>query len=100
MTELGTLLTVLASLAVVAGGLWRLISAIYRVAQDLRDNKNATIANTVAINQLRNDNGGRLINLEFRVTQVERLVLAPQSGSQYRGPSARTATRQAGYGQW
>jgi hypothetical protein len=79
LTAFGSWIAVLAGLAVVLGGGWKMISAIYRVAQDLRDNKNATIANTQAINQLRNDNGGRLINLEFRVTQVERIVLGSRA---------------------
>lgn len=81
LTGVGATLAVLASAAVALGGLWRLIAAIYRVAQDLRDNKNATVANTQAIHELRKDNGGRLVNLEFRVSQVERLVLGSRNQS-------------------
>ena len=63
--------TVLASSVVVFGGLWRLTRAIWRVAQDLRDNKAATVKNTEALAGLSIDMMSRVTNLESWRQRIE-----------------------------
>ena len=63
---------ILAAAVVVFGGLWRLTRAMWRAAQDLRDHKQATDANTVAIRELSVKMDGRITSLEDRVAKLER----------------------------
>lgn len=64
-------LTMLASAVIVLGGLAALTRAIWKAAQDVRDNKRATQANTVAITELSVKMDGRITSLETRVSTVE-----------------------------
>lgn len=63
--------TILASAVVVLGGLVAVTRALWRVAQDIRDNKRATEANTVALGELSTKMDGRITSLEARVTKLE-----------------------------
>lgn len=65
------ILTMLASSVVVLGGLVALTRAIWKAAQDLRDNKQATVKNTEAIADLSMKMDGRITSLEARMTVVE-----------------------------
>lgn len=65
------ILAMLASAVVVFGGLAALTRAIWHAAQDLRDNKQATIKNTEAIADLSTKMDGRITSLEARMNSVE-----------------------------
>ena len=72
MTNLSTVIAILAGAVIVLSGLGALTRAIWRSAQDLRDNKNATLANTTAIVELSTKMDGRITSLEARMLEVER----------------------------
>jgi putative Mn2+ efflux pump MntP len=72
MTNLSTVIAILAGAVIVLSGLAALTRAIWRSAQDLRDNKNATLANTTAIVELSTKMDGRITSLEARMLEVER----------------------------
>lgn len=65
------ILAMLASAVVVLGGLVALTRAIWNAAQDLRDNKAATVKNTEAIADLSLKMDGRITALEGRMSQIE-----------------------------
>lgn len=71
MSATASVLTILASACVVLAGLVTLTRAIWKAAQDLRDNKQATQANTVALDELKTMMDGRIVSLESRMTAVE-----------------------------
>lgn len=62
---------ILASAVVVLGGLIAVTRALWRVAQDIRDNKRATVANTAALGELSIKMDGRISLLESRVATLE-----------------------------
>jgi hypothetical protein len=64
VTELGAVIAILASAVVVFGGLAAVTRALWRVAQDIRDNKQATQENTTAITDLSTKMDGRITALE------------------------------------
>lgn len=64
MNSIASLFTVLASAFVVAAGLTALTRAIWKAAQDVRDNKQATQANTRALAELKTLMDGRIGELE------------------------------------
>ena len=72
MNNISTVFTILASAIIVCGGMVALTRAIWRAAQDLRDNKRATQANTAAIGDLNNRMDGRIAMLEARMNEMER----------------------------
>lgn len=74
MNGAGTVLAVLASAVIVLGGLAAVTRAIWRVAQDLRDNKQATQANTQALSNLAKQMDGRLTAIETRLARLEGVV--------------------------
>jgi hypothetical protein len=65
-------LAVLASAVIVLTGIVALTRAIWRVAQDLRDNKAATQANTKAVDNLAAQMDGRITSIEKRLSDLER----------------------------
>lgn len=72
LTGTGAVLAILASAVVVLSGLAVLTRAIWRIAQDIRDNQAATSANTRALAQLTSQLDGRLTSIEGRLSAVER----------------------------
>lgn len=74
MSSVTVILAILASAVVVFGGLWRLTRAVWVAAQDLRDNKSATIKNTEAIGELSQKMDGRITSLENRMLDVEKRI--------------------------
>jgi hypothetical protein len=64
MSSTALVATILASAVVVFGGLWRLTRAIWRLAQDMRDNKTATVHNTKALADFSITMDSRISNLE------------------------------------
>ena len=71
MSEAGAVVAILASAVIVLTGVVALTRAIWRVAQDLRDNKNATLANTRAIDNLAGQMNGRISSIEERLSSLE-----------------------------
>ena len=69
--NVASMFTILASSVVILGGLVALTRAIWKAAEDVRDNKRATQANTVAITELSVKMDGRITSLEARMSQVE-----------------------------
>lgn len=72
LTAAGGIFAIMASAVVVVGGLVAVCRALWKVANDIRDAKNATLANTTAINELSTKMDGRITSLEGRVQQLER----------------------------
>lgn len=77
MSSAAAVATILASSVVVLGGLVALVRSLARLAITIRDNKNATEANTKALGNLKESMDGRLTALE----QWRRDVEAHQSKS-------------------
>lgn len=71
MSEAALVFTVLSSAVIVLGGLAALTRAIWRAAQDLRDNKQATTRNTEALDKLAAQMDGRLTAIEARLSRLE-----------------------------
>ncbi|HXJ27550.1 MAG TPA: hypothetical protein VNH17_17685 [Streptosporangiaceae bacterium] len=67
----GGVFAIMASAVVVLGGLVAVCRALWKVANDIRDAKNATLANTEAINELSLKMDGRITSLEARVQSLE-----------------------------
>ena len=72
VSEIGAVVAVLASAVIVLTGAVALTRAVWRVAQDLRDNRAATLANTRAIDNLAGRMDGRLGTVEERLSALER----------------------------
>ena len=69
MSGSALVLTMLASAVIVLGGLVALTRAIWKAAQDIRDNKRATVSNTAALADLSQKMDGRITSLEaWRLT--------------------------------
>ena len=81
MSTAGTVLAILASAVIVLGGLTAVTRAIWKVAQDLRDNKNATNANTDALQKLATQMDGRLTAIEQRLASLEVKVHADRDAA-------------------
>lgn len=64
MTQVGAVIAILASAVIVLGGLAAVTRALWKVAQDIRDNKQATQENTTAITDLSTKMDGRITALE------------------------------------
>jgi hypothetical protein len=62
---------IMASAIVVLGGLVALTRSIWHAAQDIRDNKIATVKNTEAIGELSVNMDGRLTVIESRLSSLE-----------------------------
>jgi len=71
MSAAGAVLAILASAVIVLTGIIALTRAVWRVAQDLRDNKNATQANTKAVDNLAAQMDGRITLIEKRLSDLE-----------------------------
>jgi hypothetical protein len=71
MVNTSTVFAILASAVIVLTGVVALTRAVWRVAQDLRDNKTATQANTRALGNLGPQMDGRLTSIEARLSQLE-----------------------------
>jgi hypothetical protein len=67
----GSVLAVLASAVIVLSGMAALSRAVWVAAQDLRDNKHATAANTRALDNLAAQLDGRLTAIERRLGRLE-----------------------------
>jgi hypothetical protein len=67
----GLTVGILASSVVVAGGLWAVVRAIWRIAQTFRDNTQATKALTDEMRGLSASIDGRFDALADRVTALE-----------------------------
>jgi hypothetical protein len=73
VSEVATVVAILSSAVVVLGGLVAVTRALWKVAQDIRDNKLATEENTVALADLTTKMDGRITALEaWRVRQESR----------------------------
>lgn len=72
MSIVAVILAIMASAVVVFGGLWRLTRALWSAAQELRDNKAATVKNTEALAELKTVMDGRITSLETRMSDVEK----------------------------
>jgi hypothetical protein len=66
-----TVFAIMASAVIILGGLVGLSRAIWKAAQDIRDNKFATVKNTAAIGELSLKMDGRITSLETRVGKLE-----------------------------
>lgn len=64
VTGTGAVLAILASAVVVLTGLVAVSRGLWKVAQDIRDNKRATEANTTALGELSTKMDGRITALE------------------------------------
>jgi 4-hydroxybenzoate polyprenyltransferase len=71
MDGAGAVLAILASAVVVLTGLITLARAIWKAAQDVRDNKAATVANTRALSEMKTMMDGRIAALDERVYRLE-----------------------------
>jgi carbon starvation protein CstA len=71
MNGTGAVLAILASAMIVLTGLTALTRSIWRAAQDLRDNKQATTRNTSALDNLGQQMSGRLAAIEGRLSHLE-----------------------------
>ena len=71
MTAAESVFALFASVVLVVGGLATLARAIWSAAQDLRDNKTATVANTTALRELRARIDSRLTAIEQRLSANE-----------------------------
>lgn len=71
MSAVATVFAIMAAAVVVLGGLIALTRALWKVAQDIRDNKVATVANTRAVEELSTKMDGRITSLEARVSRLE-----------------------------
>lgn len=72
MSGAEAIFAILASTVVILGGLIALTRAIWMAAQDIRDNKQATMKNTEALAELTTKMDGRISSLEERVAQLEK----------------------------
>lgn len=75
MTGAGAVSAILASAVIVLGGLVALVRAIWRIAQTMRDNTQATKALTDKLNTLTASIDGRFDSLVERVTRLEQRPL-------------------------
>jgi hypothetical protein len=66
-----TIFSIMAAAVVVLGGLVAVTRALWHVANDIRDNKVATQANTKAVEELSTKMDGRITSLEARVAHLE-----------------------------
>ena len=80
MSGTALVLTMLASAVIVLGGLVALTRSIWKVAQDIRDNKRATVSNTAAITDLSQKMDGRITSLEAWRLTVEADLRQPPPG--------------------
>ena len=71
MNEAATVAAILASAVVVLGGLIALVRAIWKIAQNLRDNTMATQALTGKLRELTVSIDGRFDQLAERVARLE-----------------------------
>lgn len=71
MTAVGTAIAILASAVIVLGGLAALVRAIWRIAQNLRDNTKATQDLTGKLSDLTTSIDGRFDQLAERVARLE-----------------------------
>jgi len=71
LATVGGIFAICASAVVVLGGLIAVCRALWKVANDIRDAKNATLANTEAIHELSTKMDGRITSLESRVQKLE-----------------------------
>lgn len=71
MSSASAVVAILASAVIVLGGLSALTRAIWKAAQDLRDNKLATQSNTTALGNLAAQMDGRLTAIESRLSHLE-----------------------------
>ena len=71
MNEAALVFTILSSAVIVLGGLTAVARGLWKAAQDLRDNKSATQANTVALANLGTQMDGRLTSIEQRLGRLE-----------------------------
>lgn len=69
MSLVVSVFVILGSAVAVATGLVALTRAVFRAAVDLRDNKNATIANTRALKDLASHVNGRIESVEEWIRQ-------------------------------
>jgi len=74
MTGAGAVLAILASAVIVLTGLAALTRQIWKVAQDIRDNRTATQANTGALKELR-------AQIDGRITAIESWIAGHQHGA-------------------
>lgn len=79
MSTVAAVVAILASAVIVLGGLVALVRAIWRIAQNLRDNTKATQDLTGQLNSLTTSIDGRFDALVDRVTRLEQ-------GPRRRGP--------------
>jgi hypothetical protein len=73
----GAVLAALASAVIVLGGLLAMARSVWKAAQDLRDNKQATDRNTRALDSLGTQMDSRLTAIETRLSALESRALAP-----------------------
>ena len=71
LATVGGIFAICASAVVVLGGLIAVTRALWKVAQDIRDNKVATLANTKAVEDLSTKMDARIVSLEIRVASLE-----------------------------
>jgi hypothetical protein len=71
VSNAGAALTILASAIIVLTGLAALTRSVWKVAQDIRDNKRATQENTHALGDLSTRMDGRITLLEQRMNHLE-----------------------------
>lgn len=71
MTSVGADVTILASAVIVLGGLAALVRAIWKIAQNLRDNTKATRDLTSNLRDLTTSIDGRFDALAERVARLE-----------------------------
>jgi hypothetical protein len=81
VTGVGAIFALLASAVIVLGGLIALARSVWNAAQDIRDNKTATQANTSALKELRAQIDGRLTAIETWIASHRHGALrAPLAG--------------------
>jgi hypothetical protein len=71
--DVGTATAILTSSFAILGGLLTVGRTIWKAAQDVRDNKGATVANTKAVGELSARFDHSIANLESRIEWLERL---------------------------
>ena len=64
-------MAIMASAVVVLGGLGAVARIIWHAAQDVRDNKSATVANTKALDEVSRQMTYRFDRIEARVSRLE-----------------------------
>jgi hypothetical protein len=71
MSSTGAVLAILAAAVIVLTGLAALARAIWKAAQDVRDNRLATVRNTEALKALGDQLGLRMTAIEARLSHLE-----------------------------